>query len=240
MTFRLAAIAALIAVILGLTVASFYELRVFLPALLRGATVTIEISIMSALLFWAMSFIAGIGRLNPIAPIRWASTVYIEVFRGTSLLVILFWFFFVLPSFGVVLTPTQAAVLGLGLNFGAYGAEVVRGAVTAVPSGQKEASAALNIPDWKCMLRIVIPQAIPVAIPGLSNLTIEMIKATALVSAVTLVDITFASVQQNQIHYRTLDIFLVALIIYYCFSQLIRFGGAILEARTTRHLARGQ
>ena len=240
MTGRLAAIAALIAFLFGLTVATFSELRVFLPALLRGAAITIEISIMSALLFWAMSFIAGIGRLNSMLPVRWASTVYIEVFRGTSLLVILFWFFFVLPAFGVILTPTQAAVLGLGLNFGAYGAEVVRGAITAVPRGQKEASEALNIPDWKCMLRVVIPQAIPVAIPGLTNLTIEMIKATALVSAVTLVDITFASVQQNQIHYRTLDIFLVALIIYYCFSQLIRFGGAILEARTTRHLARAQ
>ncbi|MCY4460718.1 MAG: ectoine/hydroxyectoine ABC transporter permease subunit EhuC [Albidovulum sp.] len=238
MNVRYSAIAALIAFLLGLAVATFSELRIFLPALLRGAAVTIEISILSAILFFSMSFIAGIGRLNSIRPIRWISTIYIEVFRGTSLLVILFWFFFVLPSFGVVLSPTQAAVLGLGLNFGAYGAEVVRGAITAVPKGQKEASAALNLPDWKSTLRIVIPQAIPIAIPGLSNLTIEMIKATALVSAVTLVDITFASVQQNQIHYRTLDIFIVAMVIYYCFSQLIRFGGAILEARMTRHLAR--
>ena len=238
MAGRLAAIAALIAFLLGLVVATFSELRVFLPSLLRGAVVTVEISILSALLFWFMAFLTGIGRLSRVAPVRWASAIYIELFRGTSLLVILFWFFFVLPEFGVILSPTMAAVLGIGLNFGAYGAEVVRGAITAVPKGQYEAGLALNLPDWKRMVRIVIPQAIPVTLPGLSNLTIEMIKATALVSAVTLVDITFASVQQNQIHYRTLDIFLVTLIIYYCFAQMVRFGGGILEVRMTRHLAK--
>ena len=238
MTVRIAAIAALTAFLVGLAVATFSELRVFLPALLRGAVVTIKISVLSAFLFWAMAFVTGVGRLSKIRPIRWTCAVYIEVFRGTSLLVILFWFFFVLPEFGVLLSATAAAVLGVGLNFGAYGAEVVRGAVAAVPQGQREAAVALNIPKHRYMLRVIIPQAIPVTIPGLSNLTIEMIKATALVSAVTLVDITFASVQQNQIHYRTLDIFLVTLMLYYCFAQFVRFGGAMLEERMTRHLGK--
>lgn len=233
---RFAAIAALTGFLVGLTVATFSEFRVFLPSLLRGALVTLEISVFSGLLFLGMAFATGIGRLSRILPVRWVCATYIEVFRGTSLLVILFWFFFVLPEFGVVLSPTVAAVLGVGLNFGAYGAEVVRGAVAAVPRGQYEAATALNMPEWKRMLRIVLPQAIVITIPGLSNLTIEMIKATALVSAVTLVDITYASVQQNQIHYRTLDIFVVTLMLYYCFAQFIRFGGAMLEARMSRHL----
>ena len=131
-----------------------------------------------------------------------------------------------------------AAVLGVGLNYGAYGAEVVRGSILSVPRGQYEAATALNIPGWKPMLRIVLPQAIPVAVPGLANLTIEMVKGTALVSAVTMVDITFAAVQQNQIYYRTIDIFVVTLLLYYCLSQLVRFGASMLEARMTRHRQR--
>ena len=88
------------------------------------------------------------------------------------------------------------------------------------------------------MLRIILPQAIIVMIPGFGNLTIEMIKATALVSAVTLVDITYASVQQNQLHYRTLEIFAVTLMLYYCFAQFVRFGAATLEDYSRRHLLR--
>ena len=235
MAGRAAAIAALVAFLAGLAVATFSEYRVFLPALLRGTLVTVQVSLLSAFLFYAMAFLAGVGRVSGVRAVRWVAGVYVEVFRGTSLLVILFWFFFVLPEFGVILSPLAAAVLGVGLNFGAYGAEVVRGAIASVPRGQYEAATALNIPGWRPMLRIVLPQAIPVAIPGLANLTIEMVKATALVSAVTMVDITFAAVQQNQIYYRTIDIFVVTLLLYYCLSQLVRFGASMLEARLTRH-----
>lgn len=238
MTGRIAAIAALTAFLIGLSVATFADVRVFLPALLKGAVVTIEVSVLSAILFYAAAFLAGIGRLSSNRPIRWLCAIYTEVFRGTSLLVILFWIFFVLPEFGVILSPLVASVLGVGLNFGAYGAEIVRGAVASVDKGQTEAAIALNLPPWKCMLRIILPQAIIVMIPGFGNLTIEMIKATALVSAVTLVDITYASVQQNQLHYRTLEIFAVTLMLYYCFAQFVRFGAAMLEDYSRRHLLR--
>lgn len=238
MSGRVAAIAALIAFLVGMSFATFSELRVFLPALLRGAVVTLQVSVLSVIVFYISAVLAGLGKISPFAPIRWLSIVYIEVFRGTSLLVQLFWFFFVLPEFGITLSPMMAGVIGIGLNFGAYGAEVVRGAIISVPRGQWEAATALNMPAWKRTMRIVLPQALIVMIPGISNLTIEMIKATALVSAVTLVDITYASVQQNQIHYRTMEIFLVTLLLYYCFAQLVRFGAGMLEERAMRHLRR--
>ncbi|MDA7981423.1 MAG: ectoine/hydroxyectoine ABC transporter permease subunit EhuC [Alphaproteobacteria bacterium] len=240
MSRRLAAVLVLLGFLAGLAIATFSEYRIFLPALLRGAVVTVKVGVLSIALFYAMAFIAGIGRLNKNRIIRYTATVYIEVFRGTSLLVILFWLFFVLPEFGVILSPLAAAVLGMGLNYGAYGAEVVRGAILAVPRGQYEASLALNMTPRKQMLRVVLPQAVLVTIPGLSNLTIELIKATALVSAVTLVDITFASVQQNQIHLRTIDIFVITLLLYYCLAQFVRFGGGMLEARASRHLAKAR
>ncbi len=235
---RAAIVAVLIAFLIGMAFATFSEMRVFLPALLKGAVVTLQVSIQSIILFLVMSFLAGIGRSRGHVTVRWVSTIYIEVFRGTSLLVILFWMFFVLPEFGVVLSPMVAGVIAVGLNFGAYGAEVVRGAIAAVPRGQFEAADALNMSPYRRMVRIILPQAIAIMIPGLSNLTIELIKATALVSAVTLVDITYAAVQQNQLHYRTVEIFAIALLLYYVLAQFVRFGGAALEDRFTRHRAK--
>ncbi|MBE1284537.1 MAG: ectoine/hydroxyectoine ABC transporter permease subunit EhuC [Rhodobacteraceae bacterium] len=235
---RVAIVSALIAFLVGLSVATFSELRVFLPAILKGAVVTVQVSILSIALFIFLSVLAGIGRARGGRAIRWLSTIYVEVFRGTSLLVILFWMFFVMPEFGVTLSPMFAGVAAIGLNFGAYGAEVVRGAITAVPKGQTEATIALNMSPYRRMTRIVLPQAIAIMIPGMSNLTIELIKATALVSAVTLVDITYAAVQQNQLHYRTVEIFLITMMLYYVLAQFVRFGGEALEEYFTRHLNR--
>ncbi len=235
---RIAIVSALIAFLVGLAFATFSEMRVFLPAILKGAVVTAQVSILSIALFLFMSVISGIGRLSAKTPIRWISIFYIEVFRGTSLLVILFWMFFVMPEFGVTLSPMVAGVAAIGLNFGAYGAEVVRGAIAAVPKGQTEATIALNMTPYKRMTRIVLPQAIAIMIPGMSNLTIELIKATALVSAVTLVDITYAAVQQNQLHYRTVEIFFITMLLYYVLAQFVRFGGEALEEYYTRHLSK--
>ena len=235
---RVAIIVALIAFLIGLSVATFAELRIFLPSILKGAIVTVQVSALSIILFLFLSVIAGIGRSHGGRIVRWISVVYIEVFRGTSLLVILFWMFFVMPEFGLFLSPLVAGVLGIGLNFGAYGAEVVRGAISAVPKGQTEATIALNITPYRRMTRIVLPQAIAIMIPGLTNLTIELIKATALVSAVTLADITYAAVQQNQLHFRTMEIFAITLTLYYCLAQFIRFGGEALEIYYTRHLVK--
>ncbi|KIC20470.1 hypothetical protein RA20_08865 [Leisingera sp. ANG-Vp] len=210
----------------------------FLPAILKGAVVTVQISVLSWLVFMAMSLIAGVARARSTGPVLWLAVGYIEIFRGTSLLVILFWLFFVMPEFGLTMSPVLAGVLGIGLNFGAYGAEIARGAIGAVPRGQTEATIALNISPWNRMTRIVLPQAIAIMIPGMVNLTIELIKATALVSAVTLVDITYASVQQNQLHFRTVEIFAITLMLYYCFAQFVRFGGDALEERFSRHLSK--
>ena len=238
MVKRIAVVVALSGCIFALIFAAFPEMRAILPALLRGAVITVQVSVFAALLFLVMSFVAGIAKDSSVGAVRWIAIAYIEVFRGTSLLVQLFWLYFVLPEFGIVMTPMTAGILGIGLNFGAYGAEIVRGSMAAVPRGQLEASIALNLTDWRRLTRIEIPQAIMVMTPGMTNLTIELIKATSLVSAVTLVDITYASVQQNQLHYRTLEIFAVTVMLYYCFAQFVRFGGGALEHRFTRHLHR--
>ncbi|TJW59016.1 MAG: ABC transporter permease subunit, partial [Mesorhizobium sp.] len=103
------------------------------------------IAILGSLLAIVMGVLAALARMYGPAPLRWLATVYVEIFRGTSALVQLFWLFFVLPQFGVTLDAFLVAVLALGLNVGAYGSEVVRGAIQSVARGQWEACTALNM-----------------------------------------------------------------------------------------------
>jgi polar amino acid transport system permease protein len=153
-------VAIIVAFTAGLVVASFAGFREFLPGLLEGALITVEITVGGAILAVVMAFVAAIAKMYGPLPVRWLAVAYIEVFRGTSALVQLFWLFFVLPHFGVLLEPLTVAILALGLNVGAYGAEVVRGAIASVHRGQWEAATALNMTRMEALRRIIVPQAI--------------------------------------------------------------------------------
>jgi polar amino acid transport system permease protein len=173
-------------------------------------------------------------------PVRWLAVAYIELFRGTSALVQLFWMFFVLPLFGVTLTPMTVAITALGLNVGAYGAEVVRGAVAAVPRGQWEATVALNMTRAQALRRIVLPQAFVAMIPPWGNLFIELLKSTALVSLITISDLAFRAQQMNQTTFRTLEIFSIVLVIYLAIAAVITVGMRTLEQKAAGAMARGR
>jgi polar amino acid transport system permease protein len=229
-------ICTLVAFAAGLVVASFAGFREFLPGLLEGAWVTIQITIAACLLAVVCGLVAGLAKLSPWRPVRWLAITYIEIFRGTSALVQLFWLFFVLPHFGITLDPIPVAILTLGLNVGAYGAEVVRGAVLAVPRGQYEAAIALNMSAFTRMRRIILPQAMIAMIPPWGNLFIELLKATALVSLITVSDLTFKAYQLNQATLRTVEIFLLVLVIYLGIAMVITFFMRALERRARRGL----
>lgn len=231
---------ALFAFAAGVAIASYAGFREFLPGLLAGAWVTIEITLMGAVLAVVMAVIAALAKLYAPLPLRWLSIVYIETFRGTSALVQLFWLFFVLPHFGITLEPITVAVLGLGLNVGAYGAEVVRGAIQAVARGQWEASTALNMTRATALRRIILPQAFVAMIPPWGNLLIELMKATALVSLITISDLAFKAQQMNQTTLRTVEIFSIVLVIYLCIAFVIAQGMRALERRAARGIARGR
>ena len=161
--------------------------------LLRGVGVTIALTAAAALLAAAVALAAGLARLSRSRLLRWSAALYVEIFRGTSALVQLFWFYFVLPLFGIHLPAFAAGVLVLALNTGAYGAEVVRGAVQAVPRGQRDAAAALNLGRARTVLRIILPQALPAMLPPAGNLAIELMKNSALVSLITITELTFSA-----------------------------------------------
>jgi polar amino acid transport system permease protein len=172
--------------------------------------------------------------------VRWLASTYIEIFRGTSALVQLFWLFFVLPQFGLTLDAFPVAVIGLGLNIGAYGAEVVRGAITAVARGQWEAAIALNMSRGQMLRRIILPQAFIAMIPPWGNLFIELLKSTALVSLITLNDLAFKAQQLNQTTMKTIPIFTLVLLMYLAMSLAFTIGMRLLERRAARGLARGR
>ena len=208
----------------------------YLSLILQGAVVTVQLTVMGSILALVMGFIAGLGRIAPFALLRWLATAYIEFFRGTSIFVQLFFVYFVLPFLGVELTPLQAGVLGLGLNVGAYAAEVVRGAILSVGKEQYEACVALNLSRWQCMRRVIIPQALLVMLPTFGNNAIELLKATSVVSLISLADMTFqAQVVRSQTG-STLLPFATILVLYFVLAVLISWGMRALERRMARGL----
>ena len=208
----------------------------YLGLILDGAWITVQLTVFGCMLALVAAFTAGLGRLAPAFPIRAVATAYIEFFRGTSIFVQLFWAYFVLPLMGIPLTPFQAGVLALGLNVGAYGAEVVRGAIQAIPREQHEACTALNLTAWQKMRHIVIPQAVPLMLPTFGNNAIELLKGTAVVSLISIADMTFnAQVVRAQTG-NTLIPFLTILILYFAMSLLISSGMRFLERRMSAGL----
>jgi polar amino acid transport system permease protein len=208
----------------------------YIGLILQGALVTLELTILGSALALVVALAAGLARLSRFFAVRALATTYIEFFRGTSIFVQLFWVYFVLPFAGINLSPLQAGVLALGLNVGAYGAEVVRGAVKSVPREQLEASIALNFTRYQRMRHIILPQALPLMLPTFGNNAIELLKGTAVVSLISLTDMTFQAQVVRAQTGNTLIPFGTILILYFLMSWIISFLMRRLERRVTRNL----
>ncbi|MEO9612337.1 MAG: ectoine/hydroxyectoine ABC transporter permease subunit EhuC [Nitratireductor sp.] len=194
-------------------------LNTYGEALIGGALTTITQFVLAALVAVAVALVAGLMKLAPVKFVRGIATVYVEIFRGTSLLVQLYWVFFALPLFGVSLHKFTAGFLTVGLCFGAYGAELVRGAVASVPKGQWEAALALNLSPTRRMWRIILPQAFIIMLPPWGNLMVEILKGTALVALISVADLMFEARQINSATYLSAQAFGTALILYYVFAR---------------------
>ena len=186
-----------------------------------GTFVTIAQFLLAALVAIAVALVMGLGKLSGNWLIRTPAVVYIEIFRGTSLLVQLYWIFFVLPLFGITLDRFTAGFLSVGLNIGAYGAELVRGAIQSVPKGQWEAAYALSMSPAKRMSRIILPQALSIMLPPWGNLLIELLKGTALVSLISVADLMFQARQINASTFLSAQAFGTALIVYYILARFM-------------------
>lgn len=163
------------------------------PILMRGLQITVTVLIASAIFGYLMAFIAGFCRLSNNIVLRTFTGFYVEIFRGTSLIVQLFWLYYALPIlFDIHLgSDFWAGALAIGLNYGAYMSEIVRTSILSVAKGQSEAATALNMSKYQRMRFVIFPQAVRMMLPEFGNYLIQMLKATSLVSLIGLTDVLY-------------------------------------------------
>ena len=211
-----------------------------LPPLLPGLWVTLQVFAGGVVVALFAALLAGLGRLSRDPIVRTFSSLYIEVFRGTSALVQLFWFYFALPILlDIHLGAIQVGILVLGLNIGAYGAEVVRSAIEAVPRGQFAAATALNLTPTQSMRHVILPQALPIVLPPMGNLLIELLKSTALIYTLGVYDLTREGRFLVDATLRTTEVYGLLLLIYFVLSLAITASVRFLERRLRASLGGG-
>lgn len=211
------------------------QLSLAAPRFLDGLVVTLQLGLGGAVLAFVIAVVLGLLTLSEHLWLRAPGRIVVEFFRGTSLVVQLFFFFFVFPQIGIDLEPIPAGILALGLNYGAYGAEVVRGSLAAVPKAQWEATVALSLNPVHRMVRIIWPQGWALMLPGLNNLLVMLVKGTALASFIFLHDVTFVADDLRRTVGKLIA-FGLAFAIYYALNQLLSSGMRILERHAQRKL----
>lgn len=212
-----------------------------LPQLGEAIIVTLELTIAGAGLALIIAFVLGLGSR---ARSRWArvpSRVVVEFFRGTSLVVQIFWLYYVLPlaPFYVELDPLACGIIALGLNYGAYAAEVVRGSVNSVPVGQWEAATALDLGGVHRLRRVILPQAWPLMMPMFTNLLIQLVKGSALAAYITLHDLNFFIEELRKGTTDTVFAYTVGLVLYFVFAYALTLIMNALEARAKNKVGQG-
>lgn len=205
--------------------------------ILKSAGATVELTILSICVALAVAFIAGVSLTSRNRFVRGVARTYVEVFRGTSAFVQLFMAFYVLPLVGMELTPTQACVLALGLNGGAYAAEVVRAAIEAIGLDQRETTIALNLTRAQAMLWVILPQATALMLPSFGNLAIETLKGTALASLIAVPELTNQAQMVRSQTGETAVPFIIILITYLSIASLLMFLVRWLERRYRRRIS---
>ena len=203
----------------------------FVPLLLRGALVTLEISIAAMAVAVSFGLMLAVVRVFGSRWLSWPAGAFIEVVRGTPLLIQLFIIFYGLPSLGIRLTPLWAAILGLGLNYAAYEAENYRAGFQSIPRGQLDAALALGLTRLQTIRRIVLPQAVRLVIPPVTNDFIALLKDSSLVSVITMVELTKVYGQLASTYYDYIGIGLLAAGIYFLMGLPIARLSRYVEGR---------
>jgi cystine transport system permease protein len=204
------------------------------PIMLRGAGYTLLLAVAAMLGGLVLGVPTALMRVSPLAPLRWPAAVYVSAFRGTPLLVQLFVIYYGLPSVGIEFTPVTAGVLALSLNAGAYLSESLRGAIQGVNLGQWRASYSLGLSWWQTLHHVVLPQALRMAVPAMSNTLISLIKDTSLVSVITMTELMLVTKELISVTFRPLPLYLAAAAIYWLLSLFFERLQRLAERRFNR------
>jgi polar amino acid transport system permease protein len=202
-----------------------------------GLQLTLLATVLGALLMGVISVVLGLMIRSRRLSVRAPARIVVEFFRGTSLLIQLYWLFYALPLLGILLDPLAVGVVALGMNFGAYGAEVVRGSLNAVPAPQWEAATALSLSPMRRMRRVIWPQAVALMIPSFNNLFIQLLKSTPLLFVVTLTDLMYFG-DQYRLLTQDNSIYIVMLVIFFVLNYAFTLLFTAAEIRANKRLGR--
>lgn len=164
-----------------------------LPQLLKASLVTVEATLAGFAVALLVGLVLALARRSGSAWLRWPTVGFVEFVRSTPLLVQLYFLYFVLPQVGITLSPFVTGVIGLGLHYSCYTAEVYRAGLESVPRGQWEAATSVNYSRTQTYFRIILPQAIPPIVPPLGNYLIAMFKDTPILAAITLTELMYTA-----------------------------------------------
>jgi len=205
-----------------------------LPLLEKAVLVTLGLGLGSFALGSLLGMIIALARISPFKLLRWAAFAYVSVFRGTPLLIQLLLIYFGLPNYGIVIEPVPAALLALTLFSAAYLSENFRSGINAIDKGQWEAAWSMGMGYRKTLTRIILPQALRIAIPPVGSRLIALMKDTSLASTVTVVELTRVADQIGATTFRYMDMFLIVGAIYWIINQVLTILQTWLEAKLSR------
>lgn len=209
----------------------------FFQLLEAGLVFTVPLAVISFVLGLAVALLTALARISSNRLLEGIARFYVWIIRGTPLLVQLFIIFYGLPSVGVTIGALPAALIGFTLSVGAYTSEIVRAAIQSIPRGQWEAAFSIGMTYSQALRRIIIPQAVRVAVPPLANSFISLIKDTSLAASITVTDMFRVAQQITATTYEPLVLYSEAALIYLLFSTVLSSLQGWLEQRFSRHLA---
>jgi His/Glu/Gln/Arg/opine family amino acid ABC transporter permease subunit len=202
----------------------------------RAAGMTLALSVLAMAMGLAIGLLTAVARLSPWRPLRLAARGYVELIRGTPLLVQVYFLYAAAPFYGVRLPPLVSGVASLSLYAGAYASEILRAGITAVHKGQIEAARSLGMTYWQTLRRVTLPIMGALVTPALTNEFTGILKWSSILSIITVPELTYRAHQVIAESYAPFEALLVSGAMYWALTDLVAAGGRVLERRVTRHL----
>ena len=212
------------------------DLSIFInygPQLFLGFLMTIKIVISAIILGIPFGLFLALGRRSRLKLVRVLSASFIEIFRNTPFIIQVFMFFYVLPFYGFHLPAAYVGIVALAAFGSAYFAEVIRGGINAVAKGQLESARATGMSDWQAMRYVVLPQTLPIILPAMTNQTLSLVKESAVLSTITVGELTMAAVKVQGETFRPFEAFIMIAMMYWALNETI----AIFMRRVERKVS---
>ena len=206
-----------------------------MPSFLAASAIVVQVTVAVILLSWVVGMAMAMAKASRFRLVRWPAEFLIWFIRGTPALVQIFIVYFGLPQVGMRLSPFVAGVLALGVNSGAYVAEIIRGGLLSIPRGQTESSLALGMSELQLLRRIIMPQVVRVILPPLTNEAVSTLKNTSLLSTITVVELTLQAQIVIAATFRPFDFYIIAALLYLVMTTALMWLAAWLERHYARH-----